>query len=263
MKNILLSAIFVLIIGGVGFYYLRPDRISPTERAEDPVETPALTLEVIVEEKEQFCCETLFKLYPSEGSSGPMNDDFFNLQFELIRSKENVKAAITNYRLSELYKTDADELTKTILAGLSVEQKVGTDLIHVTVRADSSDQAQEISYALMQSYVDRKQLVVQQKREAIIRDLDDKIIKQQQSVESHRQKITEQSTRILTPKEEIEFKKIKGEWEKALELLEKMRTAKLLSRLSAVERPRLVYHQKGWSKKTEKMMQNQRLSPYF
>ncbi len=142
--------------------------------------------------KKSYSSETLvckqFEINPIE-----VSNDTENLVTAIL-SKSNIKAAINTYRLDDLYNDDLNDLLETISKNASISRDLDTNFTKLTVLANSEQKAQQISYALTQTFKSRWESSLTQQHIDTLAVYKSKITEQKSRIEPLRKKLYEISS---------------------------------------------------------------------
>ncbi len=190
MKYILITVVIAIFAGTSG-YFLGVNKSNLEE---------TLTRITAVEKNEKFTSETIFQVSPyGTVRDAMMSHQFFQTEFAVIKSQENLSRAIDDYDLEKLLGKNKEELIKEIAGSVEIVQERGTDLIRLEVSADSELKAQQIAYAVTQTYSTRRTEALNKRRLETMNVFKDKRRIQEDKVEDHRTRLYALSKRLQIP----------------------------------------------------------------
>ena len=118
MKYIL-TTVVIAIFAGISGYFLGVNKSNLEE---------TLTRITAVEKNEKFTSETILQVNPYGTVRGAMmSHQFFQTEFAVIKSQENLSRAIDDYDLEKLLGKNKEELIKEIAGSVEIAQERGTD----------------------------------------------------------------------------------------------------------------------------------------
>ncbi len=195
MKKQFLITVAIATITGVVAYYLGVNGgLSGISKAVDQaVES--------VSPSKKMTAKSLVLLRPTKsegmGDGRAMVDGpFFGM---MLGSDENIGRAIRDYKLDELFGSNANDLLKQIRESVSVAQVSGTDLTEITTTGSSAEQAQQLNYAVLISYENSKREWIEETKAEAMRKYKEKILRQEDIVEDHRTQVHKMSTKLGIP----------------------------------------------------------------
>ncbi|MGJ8656267.1 MAG: hypothetical protein ACSHX6_07440 [Akkermansiaceae bacterium] len=265
----------VLVVAGVAGYsgYVLGVNKGALVEAED---------EVRKEEgmSREFGSETVFEINPygtmsdAVGRNRMMTRQFFQTQFAIIESEETIGRAIENYDLVSLLGKNKQDLVKEIGGSIKLGEERGTDLIKLSVNADSELKAQRIAYALTHAYAGRRVAALEKRKKEVVELFAKKRKVQEGKVEEARGKLYAWSKKLQIPyygkdgdlhesinkeentdndplvskEEKTHFGKLREDYERELAILDAIKQAEFTDIISGgLERDPIVFHRYGWS----------------
>jgi capsular polysaccharide biosynthesis protein len=277
MKYILITVV-IAIFAGISGYFLG---VNKSNLEED------LTRITVVEKNEKFTSETILQLSPYRTVRDAMiSHQFSQTEFAVIKSQENLSRAIDDYDLEKLLGKNKEELIKEIAGSVEIAQERGTDLIRLEVSADSELKAQQIAYAVTQTYSTRRTEALNKRRLETMNVFKDKRRIQEDKVEDHRTRLYALSKRLQIPyhgrdarlsanrgldvnkhdeksrldarkgegglivsaEEKTKFGKVREDYERELLILDAINEAEFTEKIGEnLERDPLVFHLLGWT----------------
>ncbi|MEZ7955813.1 MAG: hypothetical protein QMC23_04165 [Rubritalea sp.] len=277
MKYIL-TTVVIAIFAGISGYFLGVNKSNLEE---------TLTRITAVEKNEKFTSETILQVNPyGTVRAAMMSHQFFQTEFAVIKSQENLSRAIDDYDLEKLLGKNKEELIKEIAGSVEIAQERGTDLIRLEVSADSELKAQQIAYAVTQTYSTRRTEALNKRRLETMNVFKDKRRIQEDKVEDHRTRLYALSKRLQIPhhggdarlyanrgldvnkhdekarldarkgegglivsaEEKTKFGKVREDYEREHVILDAIKEAEFTEKIGEnLERDPLVFHQLGWT----------------
>jgi capsular polysaccharide biosynthesis protein len=125
---------------------------------------------------------------------------FFPTEFEVIRSKVTLKMAAQKLDLTERWGLPVDEVVNLLHASVYVTNIRGTDLISITTRKPSREDARDIVKAVYQAYQERRANLENESAVSKLNDMEKALMDQSTLVEEKRKKLDElKSMPVLRP----------------------------------------------------------------
>jgi capsular polysaccharide biosynthesis protein len=125
---------------------------------------------------------------------------FFPTEFEVIRSKVTLKMAVQKLDLTERWGLPVDEVVNLLHASVYVTNIRGTDLISITTRKPSREDARDIVKAVYQAYQERRANLENESAVSKLNDMEKALMDQSTLVEEKRKKLDElKSMPVLRP----------------------------------------------------------------
>jgi capsular polysaccharide biosynthesis protein len=125
---------------------------------------------------------------------------FFPTEFEVIRSKVTLKMAAQKLDLTERWGLPVDEVVNLLHASVYVTKIRGTDLISITTRKPSREDARDIVKAVYQAYQERRANLENESAVSKLNDMEKALMDQSTLVEEKRKKLDElKSMPVLRP----------------------------------------------------------------
>lgn len=255
MKRVLITFVITAIVGFSG-YYLFVNKLS-------------------FESLNKYSSETTFEVNPfgwKNNLDAPddnrvlLTHQFVQTQFAIIQSKETIKRAIDDYDLEKLLGKNKQDLTEEITTSIEMSQKEGTDLMSLKVYADSEKEAQQISYALVQTFITRRRERIEKRVEVSRLVFADKRKIQEDKVEDHRvrlyalakqfqkrggkdrySEILEGDTMLLL-EDPTRLEKVRQDYERELTILDAIKQVEVEEfSHEGGRKSSVVVHEAGWS----------------
>jgi polysaccharide biosynthesis transport protein len=145
-----------------------------------------------------FESTAVIQLKPSADDSNMSS--FFPTESEVIRSKVTLKMAAQKLDLSKRWGLPVDEVVNSLHASLDVTNIRGTDLISITTRRPSREDARDIALAVVDVYNERRRDVETELAGTELKKMEKALMVQSTLVEGKRKKLDElKSMPVLTP----------------------------------------------------------------
>jgi polysaccharide biosynthesis transport protein len=124
-------------------------------------------------------------------NSGPtMTPQFFGTEFEKIKSRNSLSRVIDNLDLTSKWSTDRETVLR-ILKGIVNTQNIrGTDLIQITVRHTSKEDARDITAEVARSYKEYRTDLESRSQDKGINEIRKAVRQQEDKVEERRKVLT-------------------------------------------------------------------------
>jgi len=199
MKRTIITILIAVITSIAGYYVGKNDLISKLSMPS--LESPNAA-------NRKHSAETIVQINPygkktnalgMDASQSMMTRQFFQTQFAIIQSEDTINKAIDDYKLVELLGTDKEALLKKITANLELRQERGTDLISITAFSDIEEKAQQICYAVVSSYDQRRRDNTEATRDEVVQKYKQKIEAQAHRVEDNRDRLYKLSKELGIP----------------------------------------------------------------
>ena len=116
---------------------------------------------------------------------------FFPTEFEVIRSKVTLKMAVQKLDLTERWGLPVDEVVNLLHASVYVTNIRGTDLISITTRRTSPEDARDIALAVVEAYKERRIQKDMESAESELKKMEKALMDQSSLVEEKRKRLDE------------------------------------------------------------------------
>ena len=225
-------------------------------------------------------CKVVIQVNPygsHSHSTTMMTRKFYLTEMSIIKSGETIRRAIADYGLVDILDAEQEQLHQFISDNITTKQERGTDLIAIETAASTKEKAQQIIYAVVNTYDTRRKEKIEATRKEVIQKYNQKIKQQEAKVEDYRKKLFKISKKhgfphhgLSTPpyseakphkpaisiEQHSEFAKTKDEYEREFSILQSFKGAEIKEAiLVRFEITPLLYHQQGWTKEIEAMME--------
>lgn len=258
MKHTIITIVIAVAAGLAGYFFA----INKTKSLDDVKKS--LTEELKVR---QYKVETLIQI--NEYSDRIVRTkQFLDAELEALKSNENLTKAIKDYHLEKLLNAGESELLADMRDGIEILPVSGTDLLSFNVSADTELKAQQISYAVLHSYIKMRGELLDKRKIESKKSFAEKRKKQEVIVEQHRVKLMELSKKLgvpypksdnldtKTPEEMTRFGLARDEYEKEILIEEAIGNAQFETAFGFdLQQDPLIFHSLPWTPELHETMQ--------
>ena len=126
-------------------------------------------------------------------NSHQMTRQFFNTEFTIIESEENLKRAAEMFQLADKLGVGPDDAVKILREGIDTHHERGTDLIEISLRMrkESREHVKPLTEAVALAYSEMRIHKESKRREQTRAELEKKIQKQEDRVEDYKNRLTQ------------------------------------------------------------------------